>query len=129
MDHYEYKREELQVGMTVAVPRKVFFGWAGVYRNSIWEEKIIKSLTPAKTVVRFTDNTEQTAVRRGQHYDTGIYKPDKDMAVETENALRYKKAVKDLNTISNLKLYFLSDADLLYVSTVLRGIVERIQKE
>lgn len=130
MYHYEYDREELQVGMTVAVPQNVYFGWGGVYRHKIWKEKIIKSLTPAKTVVRFTDGTRETAVRRGQQYDTGIYKPDKDMATETAIALRYKKAVRDLNNISNnMRLQFLPDEDLLYVSTRLREIQERLQRE
>lgn len=123
-NHYEFKREELEVGMEVAKPCYVYTGGYSRFRHPAWVVCKIKALTPKKTRVTLEDGRTVESKRRLGEYSTGLYKPDELMETETAVAYAYRSAVRDKTKVYNTRLAGLSDAELLVVATKLREVVE-----
>lgn len=123
-NHYEFKREELEVGMEVAKPYHITTVGYRKFRHPTWVVSRVKALTPKKTRVTLEDGRTVEAVKRRGEYSTGLYKPDELMETETAIAKAYREAIMNKNRIHNTRLMGLSDAELLVVATKLREVVE-----
>ena len=131
MKYYEYEKDELEVGMEVAVPTYINFGWNQVFRYPIWKKETIAKLTPKKTKITLDSGRTLTADRRGYGYSTGVYKYDGDegMVAETFTAKRFLYTLKNRDIITRAGIEKLSDNAIAVIAEKISDIKAVLEKE
>lgn len=125
--HYEYKRDEVDVGMVVAKPNYIYYGGYRCFRHPVWSMDKVKALTPKKTKITLESGRTMQAQRSMGEYRTGLFKPDELMEQETAIATAYKRALGNKAKVSNIVLAHVSDEKLTAVATKLQEIVELLE--
>ena len=124
MNHYEYKREELEVGMEVIVPVHTYYGWNSTFRYPIWTKRTIAKITPKKTKITLDNGREIQS-----KYSTGLYKYDERMKEESDIAKAFRTMLKDAKIIYDTDLSKLDDDDLRYVAFSLHEATSVLEKK
>lgn len=126
MDHYEYKREELEVGMEVAVPCYVTYGWQIRFRYPIWGTEKIKKLTPKKTKITLENGHIIELKKNWDGYHTRLYKHDSEMPRETSVALAFRSVLQDSKKIPNIRFSDIGDEYLIDIASKLHDVLELV---
>ena len=116
MKHKEFDKEELEVGMKVAIPTNISSGYGVWYRYPVWRSEKIKALTPKKTKITLEGGQVYLATKDYRGWHTGMYEPDEEMEFETKLANAFmsaKNAVFEMYQKSYTKIQSLNDDDLL----------------
>lgn len=95
---YEYRSEELEVGMEVAVAYTNRF----LHRHTRWEKHTITKLTPKKTKATLDDGSVVTANKSYFGYESKLYKHEPWMDEETRLHTLDKESGDVLLDINNI---------------------------
>lgn len=128
MEHKEYKKDELEVGMEVAVPYYIYYGWQIQFRYAIWSKEKIAALTPKKTKITL-DSGRVIEGKKNLVYHTYLYKYDLSMPKETEVAQAFKSILINSKEIQNIRFSDLGDKEMIEVASKMRDILELANKE
>ena len=129
MNHYEYKKDELEVGMEVAVPCYICYGWQIQFRCAIWAKEKITKLTPKKTKITLDSGRVIEAKKYFCGYRTNLYKYDSSMPKETEVAQSFRSILRGFKQMQNIQFSDLSDEEMIEVASKMRDILELANKE
>lgn len=88
--HYQYKKDELEVGMEVASERIIAYMWSK--HNTKWVVRKIVALSPKKTKVTFDDGSTKEFRKNCGSWYTGLFKPDEEMVRVNKTVAAYLKA-------------------------------------
>lgn len=124
MEHKEYKKDELEVGMEVIVPVYIYYGWNSTFRYPIWAKRTITKITPKKTKITLDNGREIQS-----KYSTGLYKYDERMKEESDIAKAFRVMLKDAKIIYDTDLSKLGDDDLRYVAFSLHEATSVLEKK
>ena len=128
MDHYEYKREELEVGMEVYVPYYVTYGWQTRFRYPIWGTEKIKKLTPKKTKITLENGRVIELKKNCDGHHTKLYRYDSEMPRETSVGKAFQMILRDSREVSNIRFPDLGDEEMIEVASKMRDILELVNK-
>lgn len=128
MEHKEYKKDELEVGMEVAVPYYIYYGWKIRFRCAIWAKEKITALTPKKTKITL-DSGRVIEAKRNLDYRTYLYKYDSSMPKETEVAKSFRSILQGSKQIQGIRFFDLGDKEMIEVASKMRDILELANKE
>ena len=128
MEHKEYKKDELEVGMEVAVPYYINYGWQIRFRCAIWAKEKITALTPKKTKITLDSGRVIEAKKYFDGYRTNLYKYDLSMPKETEVAQSFKSILQDSKQIQGIRFSDLGDEEMIEVASKMRDILELVNK-
>ena len=123
MEHKEYKKDELEVGMEVIVPVYIYYGWNSTFRYPIWAKRTVAKITPKKTKITLDNGREIQS-----KYSTGLYKYDERMKEESDIAKAFRTMLKDAKIVYDTDLSKLGDDDLRYVAFSLHEAVSVLQE-
>ncbi len=127
MNHYEYKKDELEVGMEVAVPYYIYYGWQIQFRCAIWAKEKITALTPKKTKITL-DSGRVIEAKRNLDYRTYLYKYDSSMPKETEVAQSFRSILRDYKQLQGIRFSDFGDEEMIEVASKMRDILELVNK-
>ena len=127
MKHKEYKKDELEIGMEVAVPCYINYGWQIRFRCAIWAKEKITALTPKKTKITL-DSGRVIEAKRNLDYRTHLYKYDLSMPKETEVAQSFRSILQDSKQIQGIRFSDLGDEEMIEVASKMRDILELVNK-
>ena len=128
MEHKEYKKDELEVGMEVAVPYYIYYGWQMQFRCAIWAKEKIKALTPKKTKITLSGGRVIEAKKYFDGYRTNLYKYDSSMPKETEVAQSFRSILQYSNQIQGIRFSDLGNEEMIEVASKMRDILELANK-
>lgn len=126
-EHKQYKKDELEVGMKVAVPYYIYYGWQTQFRYAIWAKEKITALTPKKTKITLSGG-RVIETKKNYGYRTYLYKYDSSMPKETEVAQSFRSILQDFKQMQNIRFYDLSDEEMIEVASKMRDILELVNK-
>lgn len=129
MEHKEYKKDELEVSMEVAVPYYIYYGWQIQFRCAIWAKEKITALTPKKTKITLDSGRVIEAKKNFDGYRTRLYKYDSSMPRETEVAQSFKSILQSSKQIQGIRFSDLGDEEMIGVASKMRDILELANKE
>jgi len=127
--HKQYKKDELEVGMEVAVPYYIYYGWQIRFRCAIWAKEKITALTPKKTKITLDSGRVIEAKKNFDGYRTNLYKYDSSMPRETEVAQSFRSILQDSKQIQGIRFSDLGDKEMIEVASKMRDILELANKE
>lgn len=123
MEHKQYKKDELEVGMEVAVPYHIYYGWQTQFRYNIWVKEKITSLTPKKTKITLSGG-RVIETKKNYGYRTYLYKYDLSMPKETEVAQAFKSILINSKEMQNIRFSDLGDEEMIEAASKIREILE-----
>ena len=128
MEFYEYEKDELEVGMEVALPIYVKYGWSSAFRYPVWRKEVVSALTPKKTKITLESGEVVQAEKKFGRYRTGLYKYDRVMEAETHTAKAFLYVIKHRREISDAEYGKLGDVALCSVANKLFELIELIKE-
>lgn len=123
MEHKQYKKDELEVGMEVAVPYHIYYGWQTQFRYAIWAKEKITALTPKKTKITLSGG-RVIETKKNYGYRTYLYKYDSSMPKETEVAQAFKSILINFKEMQNIRFSDLGDEEMIEAASNIREILE-----
>lgn len=127
--YHEYKREELEVGMTVAEPTQIIYGWRRIFRYPIWRKTKIKAMTPKKMKITL-ENGHVIEVKKDLYREkTGFFEFDYSMEKETAVARAIQDAWKYQNEIAALHFENINDDNICAVAEKLKEVIDLAKRE
>ena len=131
VEHKRIEPEDLEVGMAVAYPYRVYDGYMRFFRCRIWKFCRVKRVTPMRTkvVLIVEHGSEQIEVNLKMY---AVYEPDASMSHENEIVKFYKDSELVLSGYVNRKwrlLRDLSDDELKTVHGHLMALDAILNKE